>query len=599
MKRIDQNPYAGPTIDQWSYYDYKPTFGGLDVQPGFGIAPMWVHPMHRRRLQAYKLLESFYRNCSRDWLDSTTIDQKDIDSRREYGDPEVIAEAALSSLIGSDQSIVVPDSDSQDADQASLDELSVLLAWSEDERFIQKVVELERTTTRIGDGVFVLGWDERKGRPRLNVYDPGFYFPVLDEVDMGDDDFPRTVHIAYEYERIVDGKTFRYLRKMTWQLGLIEAHDATGQPVNIDDQEARLYDSETLDEFGQIQRLYPWNIDPTDQTCYYTDATWELGRDELILDDLRLSEATITANAIDLGIDFLPVVHVPNTVSWTEHFGVPVIARTMQLLDDLVATDTDMQSCSAILGTPPISVSGASLPKNADGKVTTYGPGTVWETGDGTATLIDTSQCLDALLKYADHLLERLAINSRTPESLLGRVKPSEVPSGITLALSFTPHSNMIREMRLVRKDKYRLLLKFVVRYFMMSGDLLEYYPAELRFGSFLPADRQETSVIVQQLYTIKAISLETAVAMMVEAGFPIESAYEEVQLIRHDDFASANAMLDATGDVIAVRERLGIGPPPPLDVTGLQDALGTLAPPPPAPAPAPNGGAPPAPAPV
>ena len=565
----------GPVIDQWTYYDYKPTFDG----PQGGLAPSWVHPDHRRRLQSYKMLESYYRNSARQWLDKTTTDQRAISDRREYGDAELITETALASLIGADQSIIVPAQDSPQAPQAAIDQLNVLLAWAEDERFIQKVLELERTTIRLGDGCYVLGWDNNKGRPRLHVYDPGFYFPVLDESQLGEEEFPKKVHIAYEFEEKVSGtQTRRYLRRMTWELLPIGYHDADGNPVGFDDPNMVLFENEAINpDTAELMRQYPWNTDPVTESCFYTDATWELNSSPVYMDDLDLNAAIVSADQIDLMIDFIPVVHVPCTVAMKEHFGTPVIARVMQLVDDIISTDTDLQASSAITGTPPIAVSGASLPKNDDGTIKSYGPGTTWETGDGTATMIDTSTSLDALLKYTDHLRQLLAVNSRTPESLLGRIKPSEVPSGIALTLSFAPHTALIREMRLVRKDKYSTLLKFVVRMFMNSGDLIEYFPADVKFGSFLPADKQETSTLVQQLLTSKAISLETGVRMLVEAGFPIESALEEVFLIRSNDFATANALLDATGDVNAVRDYLGLGPVAPLDLAGLEETVAGL----------------------
>lgn len=564
-----------PTIDQYTYYDYKATFNGTGVGPYVGLAPMWVPDDHRRRLQAYRLLESYYRNSARSWLNSGEVDDADAQKRREYGDPEVITETALASLLGIDQSIVVPEADVEgpESDAAILHD--ILLAWADQERFLQKVVEVERTTVRLGDGVFVLGWDAENGRPRLNVYDPGFYFPVLDEASLGDEDFTHKVHIAYEYELKNGVKTDRYLRRITWELALIDLHDNDGNTVAEDDPNLVLFSNEEVDEYGQIMRLYPWNANPVDTTCYYTDATWLLGKSETDLDDLDISEAQVDADGVDLQIDFIPVIHLTNTVAGREHFGVPVVARAMQILDDLISTDTDLQAASAITGTPPIAVSGASLPRDEQGRVKTYGPGTTWETGDGNATMIDTSQSLVALTNYSEHLRQLLAVNTRTPESLLGRIKPSEVPSGIALTLSFAPHTALIKEMRMVRRDKYKLLFKFITRMFMNSGDVMVDYPAELKFGTFLPADRQETSTLVQQLLTSHAISLETAVRMLVDAGFPIESAVEEVLLIRQDDFASANAMLDATGDPNLVRERLGLPPPQPFDLEGIAGALG------------------------
>lgn len=567
-----------PVIDTYTYYDYKSTFDGQHT----GLAPSWVSADHRRRLQAYKMLESYYRNSARAWLDPT-ISEKDRADRREYGDAELITETALASLIGNDQNIIVPNSDTPDATQPMIDQFNILQMWAEDERFLQKVLELERTVIRLGDGCYVLGWDPNKGRPRLHVYDPGFYFPVLDESQLGEEEFPKKVHIAFEFEeRINATQTRKYLRRMTWELLPYTYHDADGVPVAADDPTMVLFDNEAVDEFGRVVRLHPWNNLPSLEGCYYTDAVWELNSSSVFVDDLDINNAIVTADQVDLNIDFIPVVHIPCTVSLKEHFGTPVIARVMQLVDDIISTDTDLQAASAITGTPPIAVSGASLPKNEDGTVRSYGPGTLWETGDGSATMIDTSTSLDALLKYTDHLRQLLAVNSRTPESLLGRVKPSEVPSGIALTLSFAPHTALINEMRLVRKDKYATLLKFVCRMFMNSGDLLEIFPAEVAFGSFLPADKQETSTLVQQLFSSRAISLETAVRMLIEAGFPIEDALVEVQLIQSRNFTDANALLDASGDVNVVRDYLGLGPVAPLDLSALEAATAGL--------PSPNG---------
>src|SRR5215510_4671761 len=82
-------------IDTWSFLDYKPNFGRrIRSRTGQNLAPSWVGD-HFRRLQAYKLLEDFCRNSGRNWLNET--DPEIIDTRREYGDPNVIVEQFLSS----------------------------------------------------------------------------------------------------------------------------------------------------------------------------------------------------------------------------------------------------------------------------------------------------------------------------------------------------------------------------------------------------------------------------------------------------------------------------------------------------------------------
>ena len=519
-------------IDQYSYYDYKPAFGTVASEM---MLPSWVPNDDKRRLQAYMLLAAYTRNTSRSWLDSGLSDAIKS-ARREYGDPATIIDSVVSSVLGDSQDIWVEKAVGEfDPDPDAVAQLDLLKEWAEKENFMMKVIEGEHVASELGDVVYVLGWDIEKNRPRLRVYDPGFYFPVLEE-DSGE--YPETVHIAYEFEREIDGKEVKFIRRITWSLEV----------------------PDDIEEFPPLN--LPWNEEPTYKQCFYSDGEWRLDNMKHGLVDLDDTAAVWASYKVPLGYDFIPVVHVPNNVAEQVHFGTSSLARVLQILDDVVSTDTDLQAASATTGTPPIAISGAAVPTDTDGNITSYGPGTVLKTGDGTATVIDTSRSLDALLKYDEHLLSRLSVNSRIPESLLGRVKPNEVPSGIALTLSFTPHMNLIKEMRMVRKVKYRLLLRFVSRMYWLAGGLASVNKAELVFGSFLPADKQEASTLVNQLYRAEGkpmISLETAVEVLVQAGFPIEDAANEVRRIQEEDFGTANELYDATGDINLVLERLGI----------------------------------------
>lgn len=508
------------TLDNWSNLDYKQKFFRWLVSPI--TIPMWVGEHNERRLRAYTLLESYYTNSSRHWLeDSENLDTNK--NRREYGDPFVLVETAMTSLIGDTQKIVVEGSlASENAEDPAVKQQDQLDQWAEDEKFYMKVIESERQSVKLGDSVYVLGWDQIKKRPRLNVYDPGFYFPVFDELESrSSEDFPSKVHIAYEFMRInKHGEEKFFVRVVTWKLvndvkPYTPDYASTATNINVEYWD-RIYDSgdmgPTLDEFSG----------PVFQ---------------------QITEP------IMLDIDFIPVVHVPNTVALQNHFGRSVLAPVLQILDDIQSTDTDLQASSATTGSPPIVVTGKTAAKDT----TTYGPGSVFYVGEGDATMIDTSTSLDALLKLNDTLLKRLSINSRTPESLLGRVKPNEVPSGIALTLSFTPHISMVNEMRLVRKQKYDLLLKFVSRYFRYKDNL----KVSLHFGSFLPAEKQEAMTMVVQLLGAKAISLETAIQMLMEAGIPIENWVQEIQRIEQRDVATAIQLMGITGDPNTATEYL------------------------------------------
>lgn len=557
-------------IDNWSYLDFKSTFGFRN-HVSQQLIPGWVG-WHYRRIQAYTILESYYRNVARLWLE---IDEEAKYNRREYGDPATVVDQIMASLLGDRQHISILDAEGESPDTAAQEQLDVLNNWAKDERFYQKMIECERNACKLGDGVYVLGWSDKVKRPRLRVYNPGFYFPVLDPAgDPETDDWPKKVHIAYEYDLPNEYDTARMLRavrRITWELRDIPEEEAS--------------------------RNYPWNTEPSRESVYYTDATFYLEAGSFDIAMEIPTNARYTAQDEDLAIDFIPIVHIPCQVAEEDHFGRSVLSPVLQVFDDLVSTDTDLQAASATTGTPPIALSGASAPKDEHGQIKSYGPGTIWETGDGTATVVDTSHSLDALLDYGKQLKSRVATNSHVPEALLGTIKPNEVPSGIAITLSFAPHTSMIREMRLVRDQKYALLMKFVSRFFMKNDDIADVFDANVVFGSFLPADKQEALTLVQGLLAGKAISPETAIKILMMAGFPIEDASEELRLIQENDFTGANELLNATGDAEAVREYLGL-PALPAEMLA-PPAPGNLppGPPPPAPPGLPSGGpAPPAP---
>lgn len=527
-------------LDQWSYYDYKSTY---QETAGPIETFNWAPEDDLRRLSGYVMLESYYRNAAREWLNKTA-DTEAKSKRREYGDPNLLVQVALSSLLGNRQRIVTEGSIGEEVPQAVAQQ-KLLEAWDRLEKFQLKVVESERQSVKYGDSVYVLGWDSERQRPRLNVYDPGMYFPVFDPVNQGAEDFPLKIHIAYKFELETDDSTpvapkiEIFIRRITWELVRVA-------PVT-----------------------YSWNTEPTRWNCEYSDAVWRENDINDKLDDFNISDVDYwlsgTGNPEDgsfvggpvlMDIDFIPVVHVPNTVNLQGHFGDSVLAPVLQILDDIVATDTDIQASSATTGSPPIAVSGVTT---SGGVIASYGPGTVFEVGEGSAEVIDTSAGLAALLDLKDALLERLSVNSRTPEALLGRVKPNEVPSGIALALGFAPHTSMVTEMRLVRSDKYDLLLKFVCRLYQANGKFSgEILPSHLVMGSFLPADKAEVMTLVVQLITAKAVSLETAVQMLAEAGYPIEDWVMEIERIQSRDFASASELAALTGNPDRGLEYLG-----------------------------------------
>jgi hypothetical protein len=392
----------------------------------------------------------------------------------------------------------------------------------------------------------VLGINHRRKRVRLRTFDPGFYYPVLDDND--DDEFPDKVHLAWELED-PQAPSKLIVRRITWELRELP---------------------------GGETRQYAWNEEPSNLTCYLTDATWELDSTRArSVDDFSTGSATYATyegpdgerleyKDVDLLCDFLPVLHVPNTVSLADHYGRSVIATCLGILDDLMNADTDLQASSATTGKPPIAISGVRMQQTP-----TYKAGAVWTLGEnGSLTTVDTSAALGALQEYVQFLLRRLSVNVRIPEEILGRIQAEgdSQLSGISRRLKYGPLESMVREMHLVRDEKYALLFKMVWRMSLAAGfeDVpTEWAGARLEYGTFLPSDESAAVELVSKLLTSKAISVETGIKILVAAGLPIDDPNEEVLLIQNRDFDGANKLLDATGDEAAVFEYLGLEPPP------------------------------------
>lgn len=564
--------------DQWAPIAYSATVGdGTSRPPG---ARSWVDGVDARRLAVYERLSAYLDNVSRFYLPDTLWEKpaaagaggrlvllgpSPAEKYREYGDPSLLVTQARSFVLGDEQNVVIPDAaplpDDAEPEVIATQERAALFAdwveqWVEQEALWLRLMEGEELTIGLSDGVYEITWDAEEGVPRIEVHDPGFYFPVLTGPTASKSGrYPNRIHLAWEEPDQETGKNWLFRKTYSREL---------------------LPDDET--------RTYRWQAPgdrPSRWTVYYTSARWDLSKIEGgDLYDLSDTQAVydvgpdgVVLDRVDLGIDYIPLVHVPNDAAGRRHFGRGLLLRVAQLLDELANTDTDLAANSADLGSPPVVTTGApttSLPA---------GPGAQWNfpTG-GTAELLDTSHALDAQLKYLDQLLSRLSRNSRLAKALLGDVGPQEVPSGYSLELGFAATKNLIREMRLVRTEKLPLIPRFAMRMaqqfqpFPGQEPVLPDGPtprAEIRLGPFMPADKQAAVDRVDKLMRAHAISTLTAAQMLIDAGFALDDAAEEVARIKAEWGELAVQVVEATGDVNVARDMLGLAPavvpvPPP-----------------------------------
>ncbi|MER7707230.1 hypothetical protein ABTX81_30555 [Kitasatospora sp. NPDC097605] len=577
-------------LDGWSWLNYKPVFNAQGGAPHRRAYPevysQWVPAEDARRLAAYKTMVAYDSNQAGAL---TAIESGKDDDRREYGDAAMLNEAIQAHILGREQHIVVDgaattttkpkdgDGGGQEHAQAVQERLR---EWAEDEQVVLKLQQAERKAVVQGDGVYYLGWDPERQRPRLTVTDPGFYYPEIGE-DPGPD-YPFRVHLAWDLPADPKRGLKDRVRRITWELGPIGVQHATqwgddGRPyrgpVVGDDGQYALVPGDTVDG-PWIVRTYPWSDRPSRWTCYLTDATWLLEdiKGDTSVYHLPMDRAEFAARSdgeildrLDLMIDFIPVVHVPNTVpDAEEHWGRPALARVLQLLDELAGNDTDTAHASATTGMPVIAASGL-LTRQTDLAVT---PGLVLEleTG-GRLDVLDTAGQLEQLRDTSQTLLDRLHANVRMPAVALGTADQAQMPSGYALALTMSPLDMMVAAGRLARAHKYRLLLKFVQRLFM-AGQHPDWTgpvePAHLEFGAYTPTDLTTLLTDVATAHTAGLISLETALRLITEAGWVIEDIEDEIKRIQARQFAKASELADATGDQQAVRDYLGLKGAPP-----------------------------------
>lgn len=583
-------PLTPPVLDPWTPFNFKAVMGP-GAQPKVGVVPDYIGMAHRRRLTAYMIAQAFIDNDGQAFMGTTsTVDS----SRREYGDPGLLRDQIVTAILGDDPQIVTegaqdpislvksleglrkgkdrnpaidpttsmpipgteeapPELDAEaKAKIKATEDAQAFQAWmrktADKERFGAKLDEETRNSVGLGDGVYTLGYNGRSKRMRLRVFDPGFYFPVLTDDD--DDDFPRKIHFMWE----VDSDPF----------------DGRNLPAPADEKRIRRITYELVDLPTPVRRRYNDPGETVTETCLQSDATFVVKAYDPQRDDFALDKAIwalttdpvtgeeVPFREVDLQLDFIPVVHIPNTNPGSHHFGQSSIGRVLQIAEDISLNDTDLQASSATTGKPPVALVGGRL-----GAVKpSYKAGEVWEVDvNGKLEMMDTSRSLDALLKHSEALLSRFSVNSRVPAVALGRQKIERDIAGISLKITYGPMISMVREGRRVRSEKFDMLFKFwwrASKQYKVPDTPETYVPTHLQFGSFLPTDQESIVGMVKNLMETNAISLETATLMLLEAGLPIEDVAEEVLRIQSRDFKGANLLLDATGDQPGVYDYLG-----------------------------------------
>jgi hypothetical protein len=552
--------------DLWSPLNYAIGAGVGHTSRGAGIA-RYIRDDDSRRLVAYQFLDALAKNIRRYWLPASmwstglprggndekqlTLDdagpvQAPAQNYREYGDAGNLIDVARSLILGDEQRIRVPDAEpgptpDDGGEPAAPSGLAKAVqdwvdGWAEKEQLTEKIVEVEDNAICAGDGVTALVWSQRKKRPIVRSYDPGFYFPDWDAGssrlyrDWGweDEDYPPVVHTVWEVADPDDPERV-WVERSTWSLR------PTGRPV---------------------KRRY--QTDPVEWTCWFEKTWFDLETDgDLYSWSSSSKGARVVQEPTDLQIDFIPVVHVPNTPPGSKLWGRSLLMSVVQLLDDVATGSTDLAvNAETVAGGTIISQGATEQPPDA--------PGWWSFMQGGGAQVLDTSHVLDALIKHLERMEKKLALNTRLGEILLGLVAANEVPSGYAMRLGFSGPAALEREFTAVRTKRYALLAKMAVRMAQQAGVLPAGDTPQILFilGKGLPVDRAAAIAEVRDLLAPPAaISIVTAVRMLQEAGIPIEDAEKEVERIRAENLDDAIKLVQATGDVPETRKRLGLDP--------------------------------------
>ncbi len=584
-------------IDQYSGFDHKEAMDSAQHQ--FWLSPM-VPKEDRRRMMSYVVARSIHENVSRRLLPAGAS-VADFDEIREYGDPQAYASAVAGGILGTDilfsvkgADLTLPDQpvlphapeppaepDDQGVLQAAHDaqvevwrqksfdiidkwkkqqmEQPNLLAaqewlrdWADSRRVEMKLREAYKDVVQpMGDGIIQLHVVPGQ-LPDIEIWDPESYFPDFD--DGMTSEFPTRVCLGYEYE---DEDGAQWFRRVKYELVPLVERD-TGRPAS---------------------RKLDYQADRTNFTCVMTDASFKLDgteKDRTSVHDLVDGQANYVATVtnargeevpvmgLDLGIDFIPVLHLPAGPASRTHFGRSVYLRGAQLFDDIYQADTSIMSAANLAGNPPLVVSGAIVQTDKNGRVA-MGPGKVFSTPDsgGSIDKLEMSSELRALMEHRGELRKRAAQNMQVPEGVMGQASPEKIASGITLELTFTPFQRIVMEGRLAVDPKLALLLKMAMRLAVVAKSpgweaVADIPKAYVQLGSFMPTDLPSLVEMISVLRSAKVLTRKVAATWLQAAGMNIEDVDQLLNELDGEDTEKALDLEAMFGAAVAAKS-LGI----------------------------------------
>lgn len=461
--------------------------------------------------------------------------------------------------------------------------------------FLGRVVEAENEyIVPLGDGVYTLGWNAHSKRVDIDVLEPDVYFPDL-AGDDGINDFPSVVHLCWpetRYERNTEGRlaAVDYVERITYELIPIDPDDPDHDP--------------SLD-YSHLPRYPVGERGPT-HLCFMSHGVWKAEDFDSVYETptepparwVSIPDPTqdfgfVEANRVSIGYDFIPVVHVANTLSRSAHFGRSPLTRVAQLADELAKADTG-RALAAAWAADPLTVFKGLQPGqyDTDKKLVIRPPAGFAAESDGGIETVDMAAQLDGLGRYVDSLIDRFSTNLAVPKGLIGRIEAAEIPSGVALALLFTALDQLVMQSHMAREPKYPLVLKMKQRIALHWGDphMLEdptIYPAFIEWGPYMPTDLTALANVIKMLRDAKAVSASACITALQAAGFITGDHAVELAALMEENADLIEAYADSLGPKFAAR----IAGVPDWEPDDSVDDLGAVSPLAPAPEPEPGTG--------
>ncbi len=508
----------------------------------------WMPPEHLDRLRQYEIFRALHENR----IGGLLKDKEAAKKIRGYGDYSLVVETSRDAVLGDRIEIEVPGS-SDEGNAGAVARKTLLDEWARRQRWASKMYRCETDAAAVGDCVYELR--PNGSRLLLRAHDPESFFPVWENAE-GDFD---EAYLAWE-----ERNTGQYLPSPP--ANMADLHNRDGQVVLY----RRHYEMLSVQE-ARDRGVTTVGARTRTEICIVTSGWFRIenrsgekpvGFERLERLGFELTEDGDPIDSLDTGFDTPPLFYIPNREATGQPWGLPEGDVVLQTLLDAAQDQSDLKENTYANAFPVMydenpPVGAVPRPGQQQGHAATrsqekYKPGMIYN--GRKLGVVDMSHGNELLMKHEEWLIAKALSNSRTTLIAAGKLEGGEIPSGIALMIALLPLFAKTLPKRQTRKDKLGMMLKHVLRWhrdFGKAGDFFgsaedaanatatwpegiwsseEAYPS---FGSIIPIDKKQVSEIVASLITAGAISDETAVTMLLVAGFPIDDATKEVERLK------------------------------------------------------------------